>query len=173
MIDYDTKVNTADTLFFYSDASKNANLDFGAVFENRWIYGQWETGFVKTHDPSIEFLELFTLVAAVLTWEFSNKLQNARVILFCKNEAVVQMVNNLTSSCKNCMYLLRILALNNMVHNQKITVRHVKPADNFLSDALSRLQFKRFWQLAPKGMNKFPNQVSELVWPLSSIWQKF
>ena len=82
------------------------------------------------------------------------------------------MVNSLTAKCRNCMYLLRLLALNNLVNNRKIFVKYIWSGDNDLSDALSRLQFTGFNRLAPVTMDKFATNVSHLIWPASKIWQK-
>ena len=54
-IDMSEKV-TADQLNFYSDASANRDLGFGAIFKNRWIFSKWEPNFVIDAQPSIEFL---------------------------------------------------------------------------------------------------------------------
>ena len=69
MVDLETTI-TADHLCFYSDASASPTLGFGAVFNNKWLFAQWEVGYInqKTNTPSIEYLELLALVAAVLTW---------------------------------------------------------------------------------------------------------
>ena len=100
--------------------------------------------FIETKDPSIEYLELYGLTAALLTWgEF---IHDIRVLVFCDNQAVVSMVNNLTSSCKNCMFLLRLITLNNLVNNRRVFVQYIRSSDNELPDALSRLQFSRFWE---------------------------
>ena len=163
-------ITTADQLNFYSDASANHNYGIGAVFKNQWLCGQWEPGFIKQQKPSIEYLELLGLTAAVLTW--GEQLKNQRVQIFCDNEAVVNMVNNVPSSCKNCMYLLRLLVLNNLINNRRIFVKHVRSQDNDLADALSRTQYKHFWRLAPTTMNPYPSTISPLVWPVSNIWQK-
>ena len=160
---------TAKELFFYSDASGNCELGFGAVFQDRWLFGRWETGYVAVNNPNIENLELFALVTAVTTW--GESLQNIRMVLFCDNEAVVSMINTQTSSCCNCIFLLRVLILNNLIHNRRIFARHVKSEDNYLSDALSRLQFERFWRFAPKQMQKYPTPVTPLLWPALRIWQ--
>ena len=120
--------------------------------------------------PNIEYLELFALAAAVLTW--GPLIKNKRVTIFCDNMAVVNMINNITSSCKNCLFLLRLLVLNNLVNNRRIYARHVRTEKNELADALSHLQFNRFWRLALSSMNKFPDNVSDLIWPASKIWNK-
>ena len=160
---------SAEVLNFYSDASANPRLGFGAIFENRWIWAQWEEFFVSKAKPSIEYLELVGVVAAMLTW--GHLLRNKRVIVFCDNSSVVGMINNMTSSCKNCMYLLHLLTLNNIISNRITFARHVLGIHNNLSDALSRLQFDRFWRLALGTMEPQPWNISPLVWPISKIWQ--
>ena len=77
------------------------------------------------------------------------------------------MINNCASYCKNCLYLLRLIMLDNLAKNQRVFAKHVKCLDNYLSDALSRMQFKQFWQLEPPGMNAYLAKISELVWPAS------
>ena len=143
---------------------------FGVVFNNGWIFGRWEHGFIKKFKPSIEYLELFALCVGVIAW--ADRLKNCRVILFCDNQAVLQMVNNTTSSCKNCMHVLRLLVVNNIVHNRRIFIKYVKSADNKLADSLSRLDLNRFWREAPDSMNRFPDAIPDSLWPLSRIWRK-
>ena len=70
----------------------------------------------------------------MLTW--GDLLVNTRVVIFCDNQSVLEMVNNTTSICKNCMYLLRLLVLNNLRFNRRISVKYVKSADNILADSL-------------------------------------
>ena len=171
MIDWNKSEINATQLTFSSDTSKNTELGFGAVFENQWTFGKWEPNFVKECDPSIEYLELFGVVAALLTW--GDRIKNKWIAVYCDNMSVVGMINNTTSSCRNCMYLLRLLVLNNLVNNRRVFVRHITSKNNFLSDALSRLQFRRFWRLAPPGMSPVKTPVSPLVWPISKIWQKY
>ena len=151
---------TPKQMNFYSDASKNEKLGFGAVFDKRWLFSQWEPRYIMGFDPSIEYLVLYAVIAALLTWGSKRQLTDTRMILFCNNSAVVEMINSQVSKCKNCMYLIRLLTLNNLVYNRRVFARHVSSKDSFLSDALSRLQFKRFWKLAPKDMNTSPSQVS-------------
>ena len=70
-----SKVLVADVLDMYSDSLRNGNLGFGATCGSSWMYGQWKPGFVTNYDPSIEYLELWALVAGVLTWihRFTNQ----------------------------------------------------------------------------------------------------
>ena len=144
----------------------------GAVFEHRWIFGQWESNYIKQkpNSPSIEYLEHYALTAAVLTWQ--KLLINKRITIFCDNMGVVGMINSSSSSCKNCMYLLRMLTLNNLIHNRRIFAKYVQSQDNELSDSLSRLQFSHFWKLAGNKMNKCPSEIAEAIYPPSKIWQR-
>ena len=116
MVDLDY-LQTAQQLNFASDASAAKRLGFGAVFGNRWIQAQWEPGFIKAegHEPSIAYLELYTVTAAILTW--CELIKNTRVVVFYDNMSAVQMINQSTSACRNCMYLIRLLTLNGLVNN--------------------------------------------------------
>ena len=102
----------ADVLNFYTDAAKGETLGFGGVFNKHWIVGQWPENFIAEKDPSIEFLELFGVVTAVIAW--AQELQNRRIVLFCDNQSVVAMINNSSSKCQKCMILIRILTFHSM-----------------------------------------------------------
>ena len=164
MVDF-SKTVTADQIDFYSDASAAKNLGFGCVFGKRWIFAQWEPDFVDMYKPSIEFLELFALCAGLLTWE--KHLTNCRIIVFCDNQSVVDMMNNFTASCSQCMQLIRIITLNGLLFNRRVFVRHVRGFLNRRADALSRLKLDKFRQVAPY-MNVYPDKISDKVWPL--LW---
>ena len=91
------KIGSAKQLCFYSDVRACEVLRFGVIFNKKWIFGKWEPNFIKENKPSIEFLEMFALVAAILTWGNEPALRNARIVVFCDNAAVVQMLNESTS----------------------------------------------------------------------------
>ena len=84
---------TAKQLNFYLDASANSLLGCGAVFDSDWLFVQWEPGFIEHKNPSIEYLELYGVCAAVLTW--GHKLKNTRVVVYRNNDSV----------CKASFYL--------------------------------------------------------------------
>ena len=128
----------------------------------------------KTATQVLSTLNYFPCVA-VLTWQQDEKLKNNWVVIFCDNMAVVNMINKTTSGCKNCMYLLRILIFNCMINNLRIFAKFVQSKENGLADALSRMQLKRFRQLAKdqnRQMNEYPHTKDSRVWPLSKIWNK-
>ena len=43
--------------------------------------------------------------------------------------------------------------------------------DNGKADALSRLDWKRFWNLADDTMNAAPTKIPDEIWPLGKIWK--
>ena len=67
MIDLEKMEFTAEQLNFSSDTSAAKKLGFGAVFNQNWLFSQWEPNFIKQMKPSIEYLELYAVVAAILT----------------------------------------------------------------------------------------------------------
>ena len=91
---------------------------------------------------------------------------------FCDNESVVHMVNKLGSTCKQCMKLIRVIAIESITWNRKVSVKHLSSNDNYLADSLSRLHLKRFWKLAPGYMNSEKDRVDSLqfIWPMSKLW---
>ena len=153
------------------DASAIRSLGFGCIFDEEWCFKQWELGFIQQMNPSIEFLELYTLCIGIFTW--IQKLNNKRIIVFCDNKTVVGMINNTTSGCKFCMTLIRKLTLFSLNANLRVFARHVKGKDNFLSDSLSRLKIKKFKHLAAPinwTINDLPMDPSSELWPLKYYW---
>ena len=150
----------ATQLMFFTDASLNKDLGFGCYFKPCWTFGRWPPGFVQDADPSIRYLELYALCVGIFTWQ--KRLNNMRVVIFCDNESVVHMVNKGTSSCKNCMYLFRLLTLNNLLHNRRIFVKHVTSKNNFLADYLSRMKIQKFFDTAPADTLPEPDDLPKL-----------
>ena len=127
----------------------------------------WDSSWMKDQNPSIEYLELYAVTVAVLTW--IKKFKNSRILLHCDNESVCKMLNKSSSGCKNCMVLLRLIVLECLIQNINITAEWVSAGDNGKADALSRMDFNRFWDLGP-SMDPFPVPLPDCIWPISKIW---
>ena len=82
---------TSHALQLFTDAS---SLGFGAVYGDWWMSVGWPP---STHVYDINFLELFAIVAAVLTWGagWSNK----QILIYTDNEAITHIWR--TGSCRN------------------------------------------------------------------------
>ena len=161
------RFKTLVTMNFYSDVS--GKIGFRTIFDQKWLFGLWDDHFLK-QKPSIEYQELFALCCAILSWQ--EYLFNIRMIIFCDNQAVVEMVNSTTSSCPNCMILICMLVLNNLQHNRRVFVKYIFSKNNYLADALSRNDLDCFHRLAKNKMESFPTKPSEMVWPIDKIWLK-
>ena len=168
MIDFSE--NSIHTMNVYSDASLNESLGLGCTFDRFWTFAVSEKDFVKNFNPSIAYLELFALCTGIFTW--AAELSNCRMYVFCDNKSARDMVNSTVSNCKHCMKLLRMLTLNNLRYNRRVFVKYVKSKDNILSDALSRLDFDKFFKHAPKNVQQFPAKLPEELWPLLKLWNE-
>ena len=167
MIDILSPDITLTDINFYSDASALSKLGFGCLLDSKWLRGDWDPEFIKKYEPSIEYLELFALCAGIFTWgEF---LKNTRITVFCDNTAVVAMIKNMTSSCKNCMMLIRMLTLQGLKFNRRLRAKYVSTKQNFLVDSLSRGQIHRFSRLGPH-MDINPWMIHDDLWPMMKIW---
>ena len=166
-VDMETFIH-AEQLNFASNASANENFGMGAIFRRKWLVTAWGRDFIRSQKPSIEFLELYALVASILTW--SKYLTNCRIIVKCDNQAVIQMVNNLTLRCQQCMKLIRLLTLDGIITNRRVFVQYTESKKNCLPDALSRMQMTRFWRLAPKDMKPLPDTIHTDIWLIEKVW---
>ena len=80
----------AEELDMFSDASGNYKLGFGAYCGHEWIFGQWDFNICNTHKLSIEYLELYAVLAGVLKW--IRLFTNRRIILFCDKHPLANIV---------------------------------------------------------------------------------
>ena len=129
--------------------------------------------FHEKAQPSIEYLELYTVVVGVVNW--IHRFKNRRIILFCDNKSVVDIINATTSSCKNCMVLVQILVLQSLTNNVRVFAKYIPSGENIYSDVLSRLKLQKFWNLAQENGKVFERhrtEIPNLLWPIEKIWLK-
>lgn len=168
----------AEVLVMASDASLNKKLGIGGHFtrmvgssnspqvNTSWFSQRWPLGFIDKSGISIEVGELLGACMAVVIW--IEELKGRRVVIWCDNQAVVQMINNSSSSCGKCMYLLRYLTLTCMTHSCRIFCKYVSTKSNWRADLLSRLRIRAF----KDGMkNQEGGSVDEFRTPLKrDLW---
>lgn len=135
---WETSVN----LSLFTDAA--GGLGYGAILGKKWFYGEWP---VLWKDANITVLELYPIVAALVTWV--HELGNKRILLFTDNMALVHVLNTLTSKEPRVMRLVRKLVVTCMLHNIHFRARHISGHNNVLADSLSRLQVAKFRAAAP------------------------
>ena len=167
---YDETV-TSEELFFYTDASGKYGM--GGVCEVNWMIMKWDPIFIKENNPSIQYLEMYALLAAVLAW--THRYKNKNLTIFCDNQNVCRAVRDSSTSCKNCMILIRILVLHCVTLNINLTAKYVKSAKNDLVDTLSRGKIKLFKKLADERKLSFMESsipVPKALLPMRNLWLK-
>ena len=157
---------TSEEIDFCTDVS--GKIGYGGFCGELYMFGRWPQRFLLHNKPSIEYLELFTLVAAVLAW--ISRFKNRKINIFCDNKSVGDMVNAMSASCKNCMVLIQIMLLKCLEENVHLRVEYVKSIDNDLADDLSRGKIESF-KHKRKQFNVKPTKVSDLLWPIQKIWK--
>ena len=162
-----SEILTANDILMFSDASKNPELGMGGICNNFWMYQQWNKSFVVENDPSIEFLELYAVLATVLNW--LHRFKNCRIVLFCDNQSIVHMINKTTSSCSNCLNLIRKLVLHSLKLNVWVFAKYITSRNNKNADLLSRMKIASFRERNPQ-CDDCPTAVPEEIWPMSKVW---
>ena len=85
------------------------------------------------------------------------------------------MINFTTTSCQNCMVLVRAIVLKSLMENVRIFAKHIKGTKNVFADNLSRDKvalFKHNCLKAEKQIDDNPNQIPQAIWPIQKIWRK-
>ena len=164
-LDFSTELQ-AEELDWYTDAS--GVVGFGGFFRNRWFQDRW-TDFELQNHPSIQYQELLAVAVSIFLW--GNEFQNRRIRLQCDNENVCRMLNNNTTSCPNCMTLIRKIVLFSMENNVRIFAKWVDTESNYLSDSLSRFQMNRFWKNVAKDEREMEEQPENLPQEIQEIRQ--
>ena len=167
--DFSKKIKLKN-IYFAMDASKNDSLGFGGHCGKFWMQQAW-LGAVTRLNPSIQFLELYALVARVLAWIQMFKNQSVIVYTDNKSRSIHSMVNKTTSGCKRCMVLVRILVMHCLKLNVRLRARYIETKHNKIANSLSRFQKFYFNKLALKaGLYETPTPVPKILWPVNKIW---
>ena len=168
--DFDDNL-TADIIDMYTDSSANANLGCGGKCDSNWFVQQWDGNFIHEVNPSINYLELYAVTVAVYLW--IHRFKNKKVTLFCDNMSVVNMINNKSSKCKNCMVLLRLIVLKGLIQNVSISADHVMGVRNTISDLLSRQKVSQFRNITKNdNYDDEPTPIPDELWPMDKLWLK-
>ena len=153
-----------DQLELYTDAA--AGIGFGAFFQGQWALGTWPDHWIN-QGPDITFKKLFPIVLSLQLW--ASQLQNKKVIFFCDNQAVVQIINKQSTRSPPSMRLLRLLVLACLRNNIVCRAKHIPGRSNIIADALSRGQLSKFQALAPDAESE-PTPIPDTL--LQQLQQK-
>lgn len=148
----------------YTDSAGGSSGGYGIYFGGKWAQGNWPSTWVDaglTRD--LTFLELFPVVAALITWE--KQFQNKKLLFHIDNQAVVQIINTKTSKSDKVMKLVRHMVLTNLCNNTLIKAVYIASESNKVADSLSRSQWGKFRRLAPEA-DQWPTKISPVIWDL-------
>lgn len=155
---------SSQDLCLYTDSAGGPGMGFGAFFNGKWCFGVWP---VKWHDQgltrSITLLEFFPILVAIVVW--GELLTNKKILFRSDNTGVVSIINSLTSKSDLVMKLVRSFVLRCLKFNILCKCSHIPGADNTVADSISRLQWDRFFQLAP-GAEREPHVVPNHLWEI-------
>jgi hypothetical protein len=148
---------SSDKINLYTDAA--ASDGYAAILGSHWVQGQWLGDWKKLN---ITALELFPIVAAVITWPLT--LQNHCVVFNCDNISIVHVINAQTSKEPAVMFLLRKLVLCCMTHNIMFKAHHIVGTHNIIADKLSRSQVFQARLMAP-WLDREPTPLPMVINP--------
>ena len=155
-----------------ADAAGSVQLGWGAWLPHtsHWMYGQWESEVFDTLNLSIDFLELYALLVAVVMWA---PFLMDQFVLFRSNktQAVYALIDKASSS-DDMMLLSHYITLFCMTHLIKIFAKHIKHTNNEFCDLLSQFKFQEFNATKPENKRDFPSISDSQIYPLSICMQK-
>ena len=133
---------TSQKLHLYSDAASKHG--FAAILGSEWFQGVFPQDWDQFH---ITFKELYPITAAVVVW--GTQLANKCILMHCDNQAVVHIINSLTSKDNDIMCLVRHLVVSCMRFNIQFQAEHIPGSVNTIADLLSRSQVRHALKIAP------------------------
>ena len=153
---YDQEWTSSVDMHLYTDASNKAVSGF---YSNAW--------FVElVEDPTITSInerELYAVVLAAATW--SHAWGGKKVLFHCDNLAVCHILCNKTSKSPSLMALLRKLFYIAASSQFDFSAKWIDTKSNDVADALSRLDFSRFWKLVPDADIVMTQPAKLSAWP--------
>lgn len=152
----------SDMLQLYTDSAGGKSQGFGLYYNGRWAHGRWPPDWhSKGYTTDITFLEFFPVLLSVLIW--GESLRNHKVIFNSDNQAVVSILNKLSSTSPRVMTLVRWFTLQCMQLNLFIKGRYIPGKLNIIADCLSRSKFQQFHRLAPTA-DRYPTKIPGWIW---------
>ncbi len=118
------------------------------VYKNEWFLKVFDSVHLWLKNETIVWRELCALVKAVATW--GHNMQGMRVVMHIDNEAIGYCRNNGTSTNKKLMCLIRSLYYYTAQNDFECRAFYLRSAENATADALSRIDFIRFFSLNSK-----------------------
>ena len=117
---------------------------------NAWFSIPWPSKFWKVQN--ITLLELIPIVVALATW--GKILTNQVVIIHTDNDALHFVINKQYSKEDEVKEWIRYLVKLGLKYNILLKAKWISGSENYLADALSRLEVDKFLKLHPSANRK-------------------
>ena len=134
---------TSHDVRLYTDAS--STFAFGAIYGRRWLQHAWTPS--QRNKMSIDCMELFAIVAAVMT--FGREWEGKRIVIMTDNLPITQIWQSGSTPTKTLMLLIRRLYLFAAQNGFSIALKHIFGKYNRIADAISQFQMATFRRLVP------------------------
>ena len=145
----------ASDIKLFTDSSDKG---YGAIYGSAWIQGPWSAKEVL--DLSIDFRELFAIVAASFTW--GHCWSGKRIVFTTDNKPITQVWASGASPSPQIMSLIRPLFLFAARNSFSISFKHIFGVKNPIADAILRFQMSTFRQLMPDA-DPLPTSVPGIL----------
>ena len=119
------------------------------ILSRQMVPSQLATHQQLSKSISIQWQELFAIVAAALTW--GHQWSTLRICSHRDNLSIVQAWEGKSSHQLRIMHLLRLLFLTAAQGNFTLCLKHLPAVKNTIADAISRQKFELFFSLAPQA----------------------
>ena len=129
------------------------------MYRNSWIQGAWSQW---QKDLSIDYRELYAIVAATFTW--GHQWEGQRIVFLTDNKPITKVWDKGTSPSPSIMSLIRPLYMFAAWKGFSISFKHIFGIHNIAADALSRFQMNRFRAAMPEA-DTHPTMVPITVPP--------
>lgn len=154
-------------LELFTDAAVKQGFGFGCYFGGKWAYGSWpDSWHARGWMEDITILEFFPLLVSLYLW--GDHIRNKKITFRCDNQAVVHIINTMSSKSEGVMVLLRAFTLKCLKLNVLVKAIHISGSKNGLTDALSRLQIEKFRHLAPQA-DPDPGVIPSHLWDIFNL----
>lgn len=137
------------TTWNYNNTDASGTHGCGAYYKGNWFHHEWRPHQKLSKTISIQWQELFAILAATLTW--GHHWNGKRIRFYCDNQSIVHAWSGKSSKQPRIMDLLRHLFYTAAQNNFTISIKHIPGISNPIADAISRKQFTSFYSLAPQA----------------------
>ena len=141
-------------------SSDACDIGFGAIYGYSWIQGKFSN---QTLYHSIDFKELFAIVAAVSTWGYAWT--GKRIVFYTDNKPITDIWQSGSTPSPDIMCLARKLYLLAAEYQFCISLKHISGTHNEIADAISRFQMSRLQKLCP-GADHHSTDIPSEIWQL-------